>query len=354
LFYFHDVGEEIDLPALRTVLAASGALLTNASQGAPAATRVEHAPVVELIQPLAMDGGERWDARLKHHAHGVITLELERAFEMTWPSLVVSHAGWIEDVRFDSYAKSVLPACLERIRVALRNPYDHILGERYAVVEVRLPRPQPGRPPPAHELIETRGAELAQVIRGEVAELSEQEKAHVLQFRMSYQPSDVTVVGSEAAVVCDTPAGAVPTLEILEYANIQLLELKHYDEVLTRLLSDVYDSLEKRIGFLARWRLARAAERLGMMRLDVRELTERIDYSKKFLSDSYSARLYRMIAARLGAPEYRRLVDDKLRTASDLYRFMMDRFHQGSAFVLELMIVVILVIDLAYLFWPRG
>ena len=52
--------------------------------------------------------------------------------------------------------------------------------------------------------------------------------------------------------------------------------------------------------------------------------------------------------------DYRRLVDDKLRIAADLYRFMMDRFHQGSAFVLELMIVIILIIDLVYLFWPRG
>ena len=45
--------------------------------------------------------------------------------------------------------------------------------------------------------------------------------------------------------MCDTPSGAVPTLEILEYANIQLLELKHYDEVLTKLLSEVYSSLER-------------------------------------------------------------------------------------------------------------
>lgn len=133
-----------------------------------------------------------------------------------------------------------------------------------------------------------------------------------------------------------------------------MLELKHYDDVLTQLLSDVYRSLEQRGGFLARWRLAREAERLGTMRLDIRELTERIDNSTKFLSDSYSARLYRMVAARLGVPDYRKLVDDKLRIAADLHRFMMDRFHQGSAFILELMIVIILIIDLAYLFWPRS
>ncbi len=354
LFYFYDVAEEIDLPVLRTILAASSTLLKAAAGGTPPCVPFEITPVVELMEPLLTEGGGRWDVRLKYHAHGVITVELERAFELAWSSLASFHALWTSNIRLDRRVKEIMSACQERIRVALRKPYDRVLSERYAVVEVLPDGPQPGGPEFAHKLIQTRGASLAQMIRGETTELSEEERAHILQFRMSYQPTDVVVVGSETAVVSDTPSGAGPTLEILEYANIQLLELKHYDEVLTKLLADVYHSLETRTGFLARWRLARAAERLGMMRLDVRELTEHIDNSKKFLSDSYSARLYRMIAGRLGVPEYRRLVDDKLRTAADLYRFMMDRFHQGSAFVLELMIVIILIVDLVYLFWPRA
>ena len=48
--------------------------------------------------------------------------------------------------------------------------------------------------------------------------------------------------------------------------------------------------------------------------------------------------------------DYRRLVEDKLRTAGELYQFMMDQFHQLRAFVLELMVVVILIIDLVFLF----
>jgi hypothetical protein len=57
-----------------------------------------------------------------------------------------------------------------------------------------------------------------------------------------------------------------------------------------------------------------------------------------------------MAAARIGVTDYRQLVDDKLRTAADLYRFLMDETHQGRAFVLELMIVIILIIDLIFLF----
>jgi hypothetical protein len=84
--------------------------------------------------------------------------------------------------------------------------------------------------------------------------------------------------------------------------------------------------------------------------LDVMELTERVDNAIKFLSDMFSARLYRLAAAKVGVPDYKDLVNEKLRTAQDLYRFMVDQFHQGRAFALELMVVIILIIDLIWLF----
>jgi hypothetical protein len=167
---------------------------------------------------------------------------------------------------------------------------------------------------------------------------------------MSYYPNDLLVVGWSAALLYDTPEGAAPIIQLLEYANAQLLEFRHYDHILTDVLSGVYKSLNKGTGWLARWRLAREAERLNTLRLDVRELTERVDNSIKFLSDMFAARVYRLAAARIGVPDYRRLVDEKLKSAGELYEFMVDRFHQGRAFFLELLVVIILVIELVYLF----
>ena len=55
-------------------------------------------------------------------------------------------------------------------------------------------------------------------------------------------------------------------------------------------------------------------------------------------------------AKRIGVPNYRKLVDQKLDTAGELYRSMIDRFYQGRGFALELMVVVILIIGLVFLF----
>jgi hypothetical protein len=75
-----------------------------------------------------------------------------------------------------------------------------------------------------------------------------------------------------------------------------------------------------------------------------------VDNSLKFVGDVFSARLYRLAASKMGVPEYRKMVDDKLRTAHDQYVFMVDQFHQSRAFVLELMIVLILIVDLIFRF----
>ena len=186
------------------------------------------------------------------------------------------------------------------------------------------------------------------------SELSLGETEEILGSRLSYYPDDLLVVGWAAAFIHDTAEDAVPTIQLLEYANTQLLEFRYYDAVLSRLLQGVYRSLEKKGGLLTRWRLASQAQHLNTIRLDIRELTERVDTSIKFLSDMFSARLYRLAAAKVGVDDYRRLVDGKLHTAGELYEFMMDQFHQSRAFFLEVVVVIILLIELVFLFRGKG
>jgi hypothetical protein len=161
----------------------------------------------------------------------------------------------------------------------------------------------------------------------------------------------LTVIGWNAAFLYDSAAGAETAIQLLEYANSQLLEFRHYDELLTRELEGVYDFLEAGGNSLwSRWRTANAATKLHTVLLDVEELTEHADNAIKFLSDMFSARLYKLAASKIGVPDYKDLVQQKLKTAEELYHFMVDQFNQSRAFVLELMVVVILVIELVMLF----
>jgi len=181
-------------------------------------------------------------------------------------------------------------------------------------------------------LLERHSRPIAQIARGETQPLSDAEVREILRSSMSYYPEDLAVIGWNSAFIYDTPSGAETTIQLLEYANSQLLEFRHYDEALTRRLHFIYQSLERGAGFLFRWRSARTSAQLQTQMLEVNELTERADNAIKFLSDMYSARLYRLAAAKVGVPDYKRLVQEKMHTAENLYEFLVDRYHQGRAF----------------------
>ena len=64
----------------------------------------------------------------------------------------------------------------------------------------------------------------------------------------------------------------------------------------------------------------------------------------------YTSRSYKLAAAKVGVPYYMDLVSRKLRTAEDLYQDMVEQFNQSRAFFLEATVVLILLIELVYLF----
>jgi hypothetical protein len=342
----YDVCEEIRLDELRKIFPARKAEAS--FKKAPAYVRYQRTPVEETLEPLILESGDRLAGEIKYYDYGVVSLEFELPFSGDWDTLIQLSCRWTSDTNFEKLASRVARQKLERAAPALVKPYKgEWLQEDYFIFHVREIEGAPS----ADELLASQRDRIAQVVRGEMSMLSEGERQEILQSRISYYPSDLAVIGWDAAFIYDTPAGAETAIQLLQYANSQLLEFRHYDELLTKELENVYDFLESGgTGWWSRWRTARAASKLHTVLLDVNELTERADNAIKFLSDMFSARLYKLCASRVGVPDYKDLVQEKLQTAEDLYRFMVDQFNQSRAFVLELMVVVILIIELVYFF----
>jgi hypothetical protein len=341
-----DVSEEIRLDELRKIF---GARTAEASfkHPAPGYVQYQRPPVVEPIEPLVLDSGERLDGQIKYYDYGVLSVVLELPFSGDWDTLVRLSGRWVWDTDFTALAQKIVKKKLERARPALIKPYENWLHEDYFIFHVREAGPRQS----ANELLAAHGGHIAQIVRGEAQQLSDGERQEILQGRISYYPNDLAVIGWNAAFLFDTNAGAETAIQLLEYANSQLLEFRHYDELLTNELEGVYDFMERGgKGWFSRWRTARAASRLHTVLLDVSELTEHADNAIKFLSDMFSARLYKLAALKVGVPDYKDLVEKKITTAEELYRFMVDEFNQSRAFVLELMVVIILVIELVMLF----
>lgn len=341
LFLF-DICEEVDLDRVRMILGARR-LGEGLKHAAAEQLFFERPPVVEEAQ---LPGEPRAQVRVNYYDYGVLSVLVDFPFEGEWSDLVSLSSRWISGSDLPKRAEEIARDRVLRTKSALQKPYDTWLNEDYFIFFMREMKDSPS----ADQLLTSWGQQIAQVVRGENALLSNDELREILQSAMSYYPNDLAVLGWNAAFIYDSAAGSETTLQLLEYANSQLLEFRHYDDLMTKELERVYDVLERNSNLLRRWRLPREASRLQTVLLDVTELTERADNAIKFLSDMFSARFYRLAAAKVGVHDYKSLTQEKLRTAEDLYRFLIDEFHQSRTFWVEVLVVLILLIELAYLF----
>lgn len=349
VLFLYDVAEALDLAKLRQLLGPrSGRVKETLPRRTPEYIRFEEPPVVEPSEQITLQTGEQVTCSIKYYAFAAIVVQMDVPFECDWKELLCHVSRWIDPIEIEPQARELLRKHLEPVKPAVVRPTADWLEEDYLIIN--LQHAGESQRPAAEELLRTKGQEIAQMVRGESSPLAVRTTEETLQASASYYPSDLTVIGASAAFVYDRPEDAVATSQVLEYAKMQLLEFRYYDGLMTHLLSSVYAALEKsRNVLLSRWSFPRQAQAFNTIRLDVMELTERIDNAIKFVSDVYYARVYRLAAARMGVEDYRNLVDEKLRTMGELYDFMNDQFNEARSFVVELGIAILALMDVILL-----
>jgi hypothetical protein len=291
---------------------------------------------------------EGFRLRVKFYDYGVVSLRLSRPFSGPWSDLVRLAQDFTESEPLEARAAEVCALVRAAVGDALTEGRPAMLDEDYLVYAVHAL----DEPLGAEAVLERHGLEIAQMLRGERQPLSRQEREEVLRHRLSYLADDLVVPAWNAAFVYDTEAAAAATIEILELANSQLLEFRYHDDLLERELAGIYTVLQqpRRFDWVLGRRFTRAAVRLQSLFIDVNELTDRTENAVKLVGDLYAARLFTLVAARLGLQDWKSNVEEKLRTANDIYRFAVEQTGMSQANILELIIVFILVLELGLFF----
>ncbi|MGD0427636.1 MAG: hypothetical protein ABSC10_13025 [Candidatus Acidiferrales bacterium] len=348
---FFDIAEAIELDKLRALLGPEAAPRPAAFRHrTPEYSQVQQAPIVESLGSITLLTNEKLDARIKYYWFGVAAVELTAVFECDFDSLCTRSFRWMNAPEVEEAAEKLLREQLARFGPALVRPSPKWLDEDYLIIDVETAKRRDGHSASAAELLDSCSDQIAKLVRGEVVSLSTAERDEIVRSALSYYPDDLVVVGWAAALVYDRPEATPAVIEILEYANTQLLEFRYYDDLLTNLLSQVYSSLEGHESFWSRWRLSRRAGRLNRIRLDIMDLAERTEYAVKFISDTYYARVYNIGAAKIGVTDYKTLVGEKLKTAGELYEFMVDQFNERRMFALEVVVAILVLLDVIALF----
>ena len=347
-FYLFDVGDSIALRAIADHVGATVPTRFSSKPPAPAYVQYREAPVVIDGSSIGLDRVDAYELRFKAFDYGVLSVALSRPIPGTWEELMSEALTLHDNPDLARSAEAACRQCLSRIGPAVEHMRTELLSEDYVVFAIsRL-----NEPLHADTVLERHGDTIAQMLRGERSPLSRQERAEVLRHTLSYLADDLVIPTWNGAFVYDTEVGIQGALEILEFANSQLLQFRYYDTLLDRELEGIYAQLQGPV-WLQSWfgrRYTRAARHVHSLFVDVNELTDRTENALKIAGDVYAARLLALTGARLGLDHWKAAVREKLKTLDDIYRFAVEQTSMTRGELMELAIVLILILELVLFF----
>ena len=242
---------------------------------------------------------------------------------------------------------------LDAIRPAVVKPFVYDLVEDYVVYQLEELTGHELTSPTAHvDPLRAHATTIAQLLRAECGPFSAQEIAEALACQVSYGADDVTIIDWNAALVRDTDAAAV--LAVLEYANVELLEMRFLDGQLDTALEEAYDMFNRR-----RWpgggRLrphATDLRHVARLQLDAALLFEGVNNALKLLGDQYLARVYRLASQRLHLDAWDTNILRKLQTLDSTYQKLSNEQSARRMEILEWIIIILIAISIVLPFIP--
>lgn len=193
--------------------------------------------------------------------------------------------------------------------------------------------------------------QIAQILRAERQALSNQEIEDAIAVRLSYGTKDVTVVDWNAALLVDSEGDDIRAL--LDFANVELLEMRYVDQKLDRALDQAHQTLSRR--WSLSWGLnpyGADLRSLAELQVDNATLFEGVNNTLKLVGDQYLARVYRMVNRRFHLDEWDTSILRKLQTLESIYEKISDQASNRRMELLEWVIIFLIAFSIALEFIP--
>jgi len=345
-FYAYDAGFEIALEEARALCEASDATGIAGLRPAPAHLQYRPRPltVSSGAVPMTVSGKtHRLDATVKLFDFGVLsvtfTLPLEDLPLDEYVEIALSLAA--ED-GMETSARNAARRLFERIRPAVSRPMFADLVEEYCVWHVGGFSPAMS----GTEALARLPREIARLLTLERGELSEAAVTDILRAPIRYFDNDLFLAEWSAAFVYDPKFQ--DTAEVLEFLNIQVLELRFFDRLLHEAIEGVSEGLRPR------WRLFHILHdpydaplrKLSGIRTDVSLVRERIYNALKLVGDAYLARVYEEARRKVAAEKHEGTVRDQLATLTDIYTVLNHKAQAAREETLEMIIILLIAIEI--------
>jgi len=346
-FYAYDVGFEI-------TLAAAGALCETAGFAGlaglrPAPPHLQYRPK-PLIVPagtleIPCDGNPvRVDATVKIFDFGALSVTLRLPADgLAWDEYTAAVFRLSGETGLETAARGAALQVFERIRPAVSKPgLVADLVEEYSLWHVGSFIPHLT----GAEALARLPQDIARLLTLERGTFSDAALAQILSNPIRYFENDLLFAEWDAAFAYDPKFQ--DTVEVLEFLNVQMLELRYFDRVLHAAIDEMSEELrkERTLFSILHDPYERPLRKLSEIKMDVSMIRERVTNALKLVGNVYLARVYDEARRKVGTEKWEGTIRDQLKALEDIYTILNNRAAAARAETLEMIIILLIALEI--------
>lgn len=194
---------------------------------------------------------------------------------------------------------------------------------------------------------------LLRLIEGESeTTLSDQTKESYQKWIYQYSTEDLLILDWNRAIMAAQSQEILSELtDILEFAVVQLFELRFYDNVLDKNLNSLYRSIQKNPNPFWNNKYSQLSKEASLQYIDIHEVIDMINNSLKVIGDSYYASVYRGALERFRINDWKKGISDKADNLADISSLLSTDINEKRNQLLEIVIIILIAIEVVPLIY---
>ena len=337
-----DIGREIDLDRLEVALAQSHAISrAGFLRIKPKSIMMESPPLQLRLGPVAINTGDRsveMDTVARIYDVGVISLcfiagELSTGSMEEIGFLFAGQEGLSGHFNEKlSAVHQILAPHLPKITV------DPAFFEDYTIFVTDRPG-EPGDPSP--------------LLLGDREPVSLAIREETLRYSLSYREDDLVILSWDAALLVN-PEPPTDLLDLIEYANVQVFELRYYDRELAHQMEKMYGDMEQadrmtRFRRMRRYHVIMAE--IMEIYAEISEIIEKVNNLIKVTEDVYYAKVYATALTVFRSGQWSKSVTRKIEVLRNNYSMLSDEVRIQHSYFLEWVIIILITLEFSLAIW---
>jgi len=241
---------------------------------------------------------------------------------------------------FDRKSRKLSTKLRSIIEKELKIATYHGLEEDYAVLWIR------DKYVPAIKNAVTPG--IAKFLRNEDRQLSGYEQNEATKYHFSYTPEDITIIDWDRAVTIGTDSED-DVWDVLEYVNLQLLELRYYEKELDKRLEEIYQySKAKQLPVIEFYKTQKLMQKTMAIFIEYTSVEKRINNFLRLTGDEYLSRIYLAASNRLNLYKTQENLKKRLDDSKELYQMLSAELSSVRAEILEIIVIFLIIFEIIY------